>query len=595
MLCLGLLVALGLTTGPLQPRPLTAQTKTDPKKADQKADPKTIIEGKVVADVVVGGGEEISWINAELEKKWKENKLQPAHGCTDYEFIRRASLDLIGRIAKPSEIKEFLAWPAEQRRGKLIEKLLKSEDYAGNFANIFANLLMTRVGSRLHHEQMQAWLTEEFDRKNSDWQKIATSLLSATGKTNGDGDAPAVNFILAHLGEKLQGNPTVNGQWEMVPVTSRITRLFLGLRTQCTQCHDHPFNDEWHQEHFWGINAYLRQVEARDRPNVVPNKKMPNEQQFELRDNPEFNKKAMVPYERRSGLVEYTKAVFLDGTRMPANLEGTRRQELAKRITTSPYFAKAFVNRMWGHFFGRGFTRDVDDFGDHSPVSHPELLDKLAKDWATKHHHNPRELVRWICNTKAYGLSSQANSTNDKPDVEQFFSRMILKSLTPEQLFESLITATGAKEGMNLETKKDMREKWMGKLVVNFGDDEGNEGTFNGTVVQALLMMNGQEINTAIMDPKGGTVTTILNRVQPTKFAVPRATQEAIVRDLFIAALNRPPKFDAAKKIDELKRVLDPERMKLGAAAVIDSNFFRGYCQDLYWAMLNSNEFMLNH
>jgi len=580
-------VLCGLPAGPLKQGQLGAQTK----KVDPKLNQKPFIETKdKLAILPAGDIDEITSVNAQIDKKWKENKIEPAKRCTDYEFIRRASLDIIGRIAKPSEIKEFMSWPAAERRGKLVEKLLKDEDYARNFANIFTNLLMTRTATKLHHEQMQEWLTEEFNKKDADWSKTATSLLSATGRTNGDGDAPAVNFILAHLGEKVPGNPVVNGQWEMVPVTSRITRLFLSLRTQCTQCHDHPFNDEWRQEHFWGINGYLRQVEAiSGRPDLDKNKKVADDKQFELRDNPEFNKNGLVPYERRSGLVEYTKAFFLDGTKLPAKLESTRRQELARLVTTSPHFAKSFVNRMWGHFFGRGFTKDVDDFGEHSPVSHPALLDKLAKDWATKYHHNPRELVRWICNSKAYGLSSQANPTNDKPEAEQFFGRMLLKAMTPEQLFESLMTATESKDSQNLVAKQNMREQWMKKLVVNFGDDEGNEGTFNGTVVQALLMMNGQEINNAIMDPAGGTVSIILQKVSAAKGAVPRVAQEAVVKELFLAGLNRPP----APK--ELTRVLDPERMKLGAATLVDYNFFRGYCQDLYWAMLNSNEFILNH
>src|SRR5580765_3066570 len=396
--------------------------KTEPQKDAQKGtpklDPKTVIEAKTKPDVVVAGSaSHVALINSAIEKKWQENKLEPAKRCSDYDFVRRASLDIIGRIAKPSEIKEFLNWPVEQRRGLLIEKLLKSEEYANNFANIFTNLLMTRTSTKLHHQQMQVWLTDEFDKKDADWSKMATSLLSATGKTNGDGDALAVNFLITHRGDKLPGNPAVNGQWDMVPATSRITRLFLGLRTQCVQCHDHPFQGEWRQENFWAINAYLRQIEVVNDRSAVVKKKDKDDVQYELRDNQSFNQNGLIGYERRSGLVEFTKAFFLDGTKLPAKMEGTRRQELAKRVTSSPYFAKAFVNRMWGHFFGRGFTKDVDDFGEHSPISHPELLEKLAKDWSSQHGHNPRELIRWICNSKAYGLASQANKSNDKPDA----------------------------------------------------------------------------------------------------------------------------------------------------------------------------------
>lgn len=586
----GLLLVGGLLAGPTTLQRGDAQTKkaeqketkAEPKKPEQKSN-----------DVVVGGGvEQVAFINDQLDKKWKENKVTPSDRCSDYEFVRRATLDIVGRIAKPKEIAEFMGWPADMRRSKLVDKLLKSPEYSENFANIFANLLMTRTGPKLQHEQMQVWLVDEFQRTNADWSKTVTSLLSASGKDNGDKEEPAINFILAHLGERIPGNPQDNGQWDVVPVTSRITRLFLGLRTQCTQCHDHPFNDEWRQEHFWGINAYLRQVEApQGRPTAMKKKGMPGDMHYSLKDNPGFNKAMLVPYERRNGVVEYTKPFFLDGTKIPTKLEGSRRQELAKRVTSSDYFAKAFVNRMWGHFMGRGFTKDVDDFGEHSQPSHPELLEKLSKDWATKYQHNPRELIRWICNSKAYGLTTKANATNDKSDAEPLFSRMLLKAMTPEQLFDSLMTATDAKEGQSRDKKKDLREKWMSRLIVNFGDDEGNEGSFNGTVVQALLMMNGQEINDAILDENNGTIGNILKPMSKIKGAVPGTMVNAAIRELFLATLNRPPTDAEMKRITDRKRIfLNPDQPQL-----TDYAFCRAYCQDIFWALLNSNEFILNH
>src|SRR5438067_5046684 len=318
-LCLGagLVAALGILAGPVGVSRSDAQAK----KAEQKG------------DVIVGGGvEQVAFINEQIEAKWKENKRTPSDRCSDYEFIRRASLDIIGRIAKPAEIREYMAWPADQRRSKLIDKLLKSRDFPENFANLWANLLMTRVGPPRQHMQMQVWLTEQFDKGNADWSKMVTSLVTATGKDNGDGDQAAINFLLAHLGERVQGNPQENGQWTMVPATSRITRLFLGLRTQCTQCHDHPFYDEWKQENFWGINAYLRQIDAPKQPSLLMNKKKDKDDHFTLQDNPNYNKSGLVAYERKSGLVEVTKAMFLDGAKLPAKFEGTRREELARRV-----------------------------------------------------------------------------------------------------------------------------------------------------------------------------------------------------------------------------------------------------------------------
>src|SRR5262249_18383707 len=136
-----------------------------------------------------------------------------------------------------------------------------------------------------------------------DWSDIVSELVSAQGITNSNG---AVNFVLTHLGDATPpGEKSVNGAYEMVPVTSRTTRLFLGLRTQCVQCHDHPFNGHWQQHHLWGLNAFLRQVDTpRGRPQMGK-KKGEALSQLELVDNKNLNAKGLVPYERRSGVILY--------------------------------------------------------------------------------------------------------------------------------------------------------------------------------------------------------------------------------------------------------------------------------------------------
>src|SRR5262249_20096257 len=123
-----------------------------------------------------------------------------------------------------------------------------------------------------------------------------------------------------------------------------------------------------------------------------------------------------------------------------------------------------------------------------------------------------KKLIRWICHSHAYNLSCVANKTNDKPEVEPLFSRMVLKALSPEQLFESLMVATRAAAADTKDGKRAAREQWLGNLISNFGDDEGNEVNFNGTVVQALMMMNGKEINEAIARKGKGTLALIMSR-----------------------------------------------------------------------------------
>lgn len=611
--------------------PLSAQTKKAPAKAQKKEakepakeaakddeakaeEPKKTARPKVrpskpaVNDVMVPGApgvEQVALINEMLAKQWEENKLVPSDRCSDYEFVRRASLDIIGRIAKVHEIERFLKDPPRERRSRLIERLLGNDgtdkerelyagEYAANWSNTWTVMLLTRRGvPKVYQQQLGAWLEEKLVEKREgtqvtytpDWSKIVAELLTAKGRTNENG---AVNFILAHMGDRLPPEQADGGAFDFVPLTSRTTRLFLGLRTQCVQCHDHPFNSEWGQHHFWGVNAFFRQTTAPNgRPTMMAKgQKGLKNQQFGLEDNPNLNPKGVVSYERRNGVVLFTDPTFLDGTKMELKAGANRRQELAKFVTTSPYFAKAQVNRMWGHFFGKSFTKDaVDDFGEHNPASVPELLDRLAEDWAKKYNHDPKMLIRWVCNSRAYGLSSVANETNDQPDVETQFSRMLMKAMSPEQLFESLMIATSAKAGQSKESRQGLREEWLNRLVQNFGDDEGNETTFNGTVVQALMLMNGRDINEAIMDQKEGTVAAVLKK----RAFSPKAAHEAM-KDLYLAALNRPP------SAEEYTRILNPKVYSLPLSRARDAQtFWTGFYQDLFWALLNSSEFYLNH
>jgi hypothetical protein len=291
---------------------------------------------------------------------------------------------------------------------------------------------------------------------------------------------------------------------------------------------------------------------------------------LELVDDTSLNPDGSVFFEKRNGGLLLTKPMFLDGTKLPK--EGaTRRQELARLITSSEYFPRAIVNRMWAHFLGRGFTNPVDDFGEHNPPSHPELLEKLAKEFV-HYGYDLKRLTRWICLSEVYQLSSQANPSNEKADAEPFFGRMLLKAMSPEQLFESLMTATQAEAAETKEGKKKLREEWMKNLIVNFGDDEGNEVTFNGTVVQALMMMNGKEINDAVTGKEKGTVAAALKKSSPS----------ATMNHLFLAALNRPAKPHEQTKI-------------LAAMRGVKDKDYKAPWQDLFWALLNSNEFLLNH
>jgi hypothetical protein len=367
----------------------------------------------------------------------------------------------------------------------------------------------------------------------------------------------------------------------MVPATSRITRVFLGTQTQCAQCHPHPFSQSLKQEMFWGVNAFLRQV-RRDPPPARNNQNMMARPDLTLSDDEGVNPDANVFFELRSGKYKMWKAEFLPvagkerGTKLDPKKTGVaRREALAEYLVEHDMFPRAIVNRMWGIFMGRGFVNPIDDFNDNNTPSNPELLDELARNF--KHYgYDFKKLIRWIAHSNAYNLSHVANATNDKPEHETLHSRMILKALSPEQMFESLMVATKAEQAETAAEKKKLRDQWLKALIDNFGDDEGNEVMFNGTIVQALMMMNGKDINEAVTRDKKGTVALVSGSRTPT---------EAITK-LYLAALNRRP---TAKELNTVQ-----EKMRLRAAFASKDSPKARY-EDLFWALLNSNEFILNH
>jgi len=536
----------------------------------------------------------IDLINKEIEKGWKENKIQPSAIAGDAEWIRRAFIDIIGRIpsAIPTttakedkvlakgELEYFLSLPANGRRAAVMKYLLNHEDYAKHWANVWTIWLITRTTQAgIDRQNLRSWLERQFG-ENRRYDEIVTDLITATA-TGEDGcasktekNAGAANFLLSHFGERVaQEHRIRDGQFEMVPATSRITRVFLGVQTQCTQCHDHPFIDDRKQGQFWGVNAFLRQV-MRDPPVIMPQNRNMTLRHYKLRDNLDANAEAGVFYERRNGLIQRTGAVWLDKTRPTLSTSTPRRQELARLVVGDEIFAKAIVNRMWAHFMGRGFTNPVDDFGEHNPVSHPELLDRLAKDFVTSGYDLQR-LITWITSSRPYHLSSMANPTNSKQEAEPYFARMQLKSMSPEALVDSVFTATNfvnIKYPNNPQARRDTMAQWLRDFTINFGDDEGNEATFNGTVVQALLLMNGQRLNEA--------VETSL----PVKVAM-NSTKPLDV--LYLTALSRPP---TAKERDLFSSAITSSVH----GPVYRKDPARLY-KDVLWALFNSNEFILNH
>ncbi|HUG89830.1 MAG TPA: DUF1553 domain-containing protein, partial [Planctomycetaceae bacterium] len=347
------------------------------------------------------------------------------------------------------------------------------------------------------------------------------------------------------------------------------------IQVQCTQCHNHPFND-WKQDQFYEFNAFFRQALRRDHRKYDPQSGRMVDDYSELLN--QFNVPADVSFENRQAIkrVAYPK---YGGQEIDPDPQINRRAEFARLVTEGDdlQLARAMVNRLWGHFFGYGFTRPVDDMGPHNSPSHPELLERLAQEFV-KSGYKPKELIRWITNSEAYHLTSRFGPSNeiDNPAAGEtpLFSHLYVKMMTAEQLYDSLIIATDAhKSGQsNWARAEDQRQEWLQQFVSTFGTDENDEATtFNGSIPQALMMMNGPLVENAISISQGSFLHSVLaDKTSPTEK----------VQRLYLAALSRRP-----------------VRTELNAASQLIRQYpnpFNGY-QDLFWALLNSNEFVLVH
>ena len=208
------------------------------------------------------------------------------------------------------------------------------------------------------------------------------------------------------------------------------------------------------------------------------------------------------------------------------------------------------MSRLWGHLFGRGLHKEptVDDFKSDNEIVHPELLAYLADEFK-KYNHDSKKLLEWICTSEVYQLSHVASKEKGLTDVkyDPYFARMPLKALSPEALFESLSLATRARTRMSDDAYKGLKRTWSNRLVRNFGDDEGNEANFNGTIVQAMLMINGKYLHDQIKSDKGkGLIADVLAKHSG-------GTPASIYDQLFLMTVSRHPTLAEVQKLETVR------------------------------------------
>ena len=513
----------------------------------------------------------VAAINTEIRRGWETAEVQPSAVADDAEWLRRVSLDLSGRIPTVDEAESFLANTRPRKREPLIDRLLDDTAYARNFTTIWTNLLVGRRSEqRVDRGALQKFLRMSF-AANRPWNQIVYDLVAAEGSSSENG---ATNFLIAHLNN------------DALPATAVTARVFLGQQVQCNQCHNNPFT-KTQQTAFWELHSFFSQTASVPRHERDPRT---GKDHYAFTELVTRDAGGPIYFETQNGLMRVAYPRF-NGHDVDPGPETNRRAALARLMTEGdqPQLAAAFVNRLWGHFFGEGFTPAVDDIGPHSPASHPELLALLTRQFV-RSGYDTKQLVRWICNSEPYQLSSRVGNANraDDPIEGQSpqFSHMYVKSMTAEQMYDSFLVATKANRagGVDWTQAESQRQQWLSQFVVNYETDENDEAMeFDGTMTQALTLMNGSLIEKALELSPGTLLDEVVRR---------KSDEKEKIRQLCLAVLSRLPSANELAAMRKLVRDDSPGRGPKNSARQFASA--EGY-QDLFWALLNSNEFALVH
>lgn len=353
-------------------------------------------------------------------KKWQQLGLVPTEVSTDQEFIRRAYLDITGTLPTPAQVLAFANDKDPQKRDKLIDGLVETNEYAYFFANKWADIL--RVKRRNQPDRARgtfafhAWIRDAV-ANDKPYDEFARDILGATG-------------------DEVKSPPTVWYKELQNPdqFVDDTAQVFLGLRIACAQCHHHPY-EKWSQDDYWGMAAFFGRVGRKQVP--IPGQVQQNQQGRLVI----FNRPTGTVTNKRTGQAAVIKP--LDGEPMQIDREEDPRHKLVDWMTEAknPFFAKAVVNRYWAHFFSRGIVDPLDDMRVTNPPSNPELLDALAKDFID-HKFSLKHLVKTIAKSRTYQLSSVPNEFN-KHD-KQSFARYYPKRMSAEVLFDAVCQVTGS-------------------------------------------------------------------------------------------------------------------------------------------------------
>lgn len=551
----------------------------DKKQSDAKPDKKSEVHA-TLASTSSGAAKAGDKPAAAEAKSWKSPSPGDAYNpprssaaaaplANDETFLRRVSMDLIGKPPTPAEITAFSLDPSPDKRAKAVDRLLARPEFGENWGRYWRDVILyrrTEDRALVAAPAITDYLTEQFNN-NVPWDQIARSFITATGDVRENG---ATGIMVAQLGSTPD-------------ITAEVSRIFMAIQIQCAQCHDHPF-DRWKRTQFHELAAFFPRIALR--PVKVTDAQ---KRSFEVvgvdRERAAKGKKAkpalgstehyMPDLKNPTAKGTLMKPVFfLTGQKLPLGTPDAVRRATIARWITSPqdeWFAKAFVNRIWSEMVGEGFYEPVDDIGPDRDCNAPETLDYLAKQFVA-HQYDVKWLYRTIALTSAYQLDSRSRHLPGQTPFQANCPQM----LRADEVFDSLVAALGIQNekidrDAAVKKKNAYGQPRTARTLFDyvFGYDPSvRRDEVSGSIPQALVLMNSPQLARA-MNPDAPTALGKL--LESTK------DDSAVAEELYLRCLSREPKPDETKKCLEYVKSVGSR-----------SEAF----EDIEWALVNSTEFL---
>jgi hypothetical protein len=480
--------------------------------------------------------------------RWKQLGIVPSDLCTDSEFIRRVHLDLCGRLPTPDEVRAFLADQRPDRRAQLIDRLLDGPDYPAYFALRWGSILRNAslAGSEQAAYAFHEWIRDMIAR-NRPYDEFVRGIVAVAGEWQ---EAPAVNWYWQMRDDQLHQ-----------PVADT-AQVFLGLRLQCAKCHHHPY-ERWSQEDYFGLAGFFSRL-GRKGLGEPP---------------PYFSERRRTTGEINPATGKPIEPKILDGPYLNIPPEQDPRQKLVDWMAEpqNPFFARALVNRMWGHLMGRGLVDPVDDMRETNPPSNPELLDALAKDFAS-HKFDVKHVLRTICRSRTYQLRSVPNEYNqhDKQNHARYYARRLIAEVLHDAVDQACGTRTQFGRMSNQSRAVDLPHEGFGSYFLDVFDRPPRSSACEcarsgGASLQQVLHLSFSPDLENKISRGDGRVAKLMEK---------KAAPEQAVEELYLAAFARVP--TAAERQTALEYLQKQTDRRRGM-------------EDLLWALLNTREFMFTH